>query len=143
MAARAEPGGVRQNRLDRRVVGVLSQRAVAYLAVHMRMLAFAFYVHYIRMAAFASPMAGELDGVGGYFTNGGAAIVPVLAKLLGTTKWRTTRNTRNARTKSPAKRKRCPASFRELIQTHFLDANSERIRTVLRCDLEHSSSWSL
>jgi hypothetical protein len=47
------------------------------------MLAFAFYVHYIRVAALASLMTRELDGVGGYFTNGGAAIVPVLAKALG------------------------------------------------------------
>ena len=48
----------------------------------MCMLALALHVKYVHVAALASLVAGELDRVGGDFTDGRTAIMPILAKAL-------------------------------------------------------------
>jgi cyanate permease len=62
---------------------VFGLRAVAGFAVHVRMLAFASFVGYVGVAAFAGVMTGKLHRVSGDFSDGCAAIVTVLAKAWG------------------------------------------------------------
>ena len=86
MAAGAENGGVRQNRLHRgRVVrrGVFFLCAMAGFAVHVRMLALAFDVHYIGVARLAGLVAGKLYRACGNLADSSGAIMAILPETLG------------------------------------------------------------
>ena len=61
---------------------MFGQRAVAGLAVHMRVLALALHIQDIGMARLASLMTGELHGSSRDLANGIATIVTVLPEAL-------------------------------------------------------------
>ena len=135
VAADAEHGRVQLGRrYARGIVGVLGQRSVTGFAVHVRVLAGLLYVQNVGVAGLAGLVAGELDRARCDLGDGGAAVVSVLSEARGTTKSRTTRKRRKARTKSPANRKRCPASLNTFIQPNLLDAEDTRRRLATSCD---------
>ena len=80
MAADAEHRGVRLAGIDGWIVGVLRQRTVTGLAVHLGVLAAGFCLGHVGVAGFAGLVSGEMDGVGGDLGDGGAAVVSVLAE---------------------------------------------------------------
>lgn len=67
----------------RRIVGVLCQRPVARLAIHVRMLALALHIEHVAMAGFAGLMTGKLHRTGRNLTDRIAAIVAVLSEAFG------------------------------------------------------------
>ena len=112
---------------DAGIVGVHSlSGAVAGLAVHVRMLALGLGVGNIRVAGLAGLVPGKLHRVRGNLADRRPAIVPILPKGLRNHIAAHTRNTRKAMTKSPANRKRCPASFRPLIKRCLRTASAGR-----------------
>ena len=81
VATGADDCGIRLWRLQGSgIVGVFCLRAVADLAVKPCMPAQLFLVDNFRVAAFADFVSGMGDGAGREFSDGVAAIVPVLAK---------------------------------------------------------------
>jgi hypothetical protein len=72
VATRAEHGGIRFHRRDRSGIGgVIGKRAVAGLAIHMRVLAFRFNVHRCREFWMGRRLRGHQAGSGG----GGEALL--------------------------------------------------------------------
>ena len=77
MTTGAEDGRVKLGRLDGGIIRVRGLRSVARFAIHMRVLAGAFLVEDVRMAGFASLVAGEFNWPGRNFGYGISAVVAV------------------------------------------------------------------
>lgn len=84
VAAYAQKGSIQFWRRDGAgIVGMLRQRAMAGLAVHRYMLAFALHRGDIRVASLASPVSSENNRLRGYFRDGISAIVAIFAETAG------------------------------------------------------------
>lgn len=84
VTAGTDDGGVGQLWLYRgRIVSVFALRSVASLAGNVGVTAQSLLVYDVGVAGFTDVMSGESRRAGGNLGNGGAAIMPVLAKALG------------------------------------------------------------
>ena len=83
MTANAQHGRVEFGRLDRsRILDMFLQCSVARFAVDVRMPAALFLFQDVRMAIFASLVAGEVHRTSGDFGEGISAVVSVLSETL-------------------------------------------------------------
>lgn len=83
VTADAQHGRIEFGGLDRaRVIGMFRLWSVARLAVDVHVLATLLLFQDIRMAVFASPMAGVVHGTGCDFGHGISAVVSILSETL-------------------------------------------------------------
>lgn len=68
--------------LNRGIVRVLRKRTMAGFAIDVGVLAGLLHLEDVRMAGFAGIVAGEVDGTGSNFSNGGSTVVAVLPEAL-------------------------------------------------------------
>ena len=110
-----------------RIVGVLGQRPMTGLAVHLRVLAALLHCRDVGVAGLASLMAREVDWTSGNLGDGVSAIVTVLSKALRNKVSRVCPEMSTSRQhKSAADRKRCPESLKTLMPARFLPRDCAR-----------------
>ena len=108
----------------------LEDRAVAGLAVHVRMLAGIFLLRHIRMAGLARLVAGELHRPRRNLADGRPAIVPILAKALGHNKVAHHQKDQKGEHKEPRKPEKMPCILENAHQTF----STTTLRELLQID---------
>src|SRR5208337_1555421 len=83
MTTNAQHSGIKLWRnYVRRIVGMIAQRPMTCLAIHLRVFAVLLRVQHIRVAAFACLVAGKVYRAGGNLAHRSSTIVAVLPKAL-------------------------------------------------------------
>lgn len=82
MTLDTENGRVQLGRLNRRVVGMLSQRTMTGFAIHVDVLAHLLHFQNVCVTGLAGFVAGKMNRTGSHLTYGGPAVVAILSKGL-------------------------------------------------------------
>jgi len=82
VTANAKNGGIELRWNDGWIIGVLSKRPMAGLAVDTRMFARLLHIQHVGVAGLAGIMAGEVDRAGGYLCNRRSTVVSIFAEAL-------------------------------------------------------------
>ena len=122
VAPYAEYCRIQLGRRHRRVGGMRRLRSMARFAVHVLVPAFVFQFGFVGVACFASVMPCIFGWLCCDLCHGRGTVVTVLPECFGTMYPRIPQNNKNAITKRPANRRRCPASLNGFILTNLPEA---------------------